>query len=116
MRPMTFARAMAAEKRGGEVVSVADNTPPAINFHRNSNTSNSPHRNRLVVLTAVVATPTPATTPVISMVKRVMKRAGDMFFSGQRSQNNSNKEELRREGEDAARTLRSRIYLHPRGL
>jgi hypothetical protein len=29
-RPMTFARAMAAEKRRGEVVSIADNTPPAI--------------------------------------------------------------------------------------
>jgi hypothetical protein len=82
MRPMTFARAMAAKKRSGEVVSVADNTPPAINFHRNSNTSNCLHRNHLVFPTAVVATPTPATTPVISMVKRVMKRAGYMFFSG----------------------------------
>jgi hypothetical protein len=81
-RPMTYARAMAAEKRGGEVVSIADNTPPAINFLRNSDTSNRPQRNHLVVPTAVVATPTPATAPLISMAKRVMKWAGDMFFSG----------------------------------
>ena len=110
-RPMTYARAMAAKKCGGEVVSIAENTPPAINFLRNSDTSNRPQRNHLVVPTAVVATLTTATAPLISMAKRVMKRAGDMFFSG--PENNSNKEELRGEGEDAARTLRSRIYLHP---
>jgi hypothetical protein len=81
-RPMTFARAMAAKKRRGEVVSIADNTPPAINFLRNSDTSNRVQRNHLVVPTAVAAAPTPAAAPPISMVKRVMKRAGDMFFSG----------------------------------
>ena len=36
-RPMTFARAMAAKKHCGEVGSIADNTPHAINFLRNSN-------------------------------------------------------------------------------
>jgi hypothetical protein len=36
----------------------------------------------LVVPRAVVATPTPAIALLISMAKRVMKRAGDMFFSG----------------------------------
>ena len=79
---MTFARAMAAKKRCGEVGSIADNTPPAINFLHNSNTSNRPQRNHLVVPTAVVATPTPAAALLISMAKRVMKRARDMFFSG----------------------------------
>jgi len=70
------------KKRGGEVVSIAENTPPIINFLRNSDTSNHPQQNHLFVPTAVVATPTPATAPLISMAKRVMKRAGDMFFSG----------------------------------
>jgi len=79
---MTYAGAMSAKKRSGEVVNIADNTPPAINFLRNSDTSNRLQRNHLVVPTAVVATPTPATAPLISMAKRVMKRAGDMFFSG----------------------------------
>ncbi len=81
-RPTTFARAMAAKKRHGEVVSVADNTPPTLNFLRNSDTSNRMQRNPLVVPTAVAAAPTPAATSPISMMKRVMKRAGDMFFSG----------------------------------
>jgi len=81
-RPTTYARAMAVKKCGGEVVSIADNTPPALNFLRNSDTSNCPQRNHLVVPKAVVATLTPATAPLISMAKRVMKRAGDMFFSG----------------------------------
>jgi hypothetical protein len=81
---MTYARAMAAKKRGaGEVVSIADNTPPAMNFlPRNSDTSNHPQRNHLVVPTDVVATLTTAAAPLISMAKRVVKRAGDMFFSG----------------------------------
>ncbi len=81
-RPMTYARAMAAKKLGREVVSIVDNTPPAINFLRNSDTSNRPQRNHLVVPTAVVATPTPSAAPPVSTVKRVMKQAGDMFFSG----------------------------------
>ncbi len=81
-RPTTFARAMAAKKRCGEVVSIADKTPPAIRFLRNSDTSNCVQRNHLVVPTAVAAAPTPAAAPPISMVKRVMKRAGDMFFRG----------------------------------
>jgi len=81
---MTYARAMAAKKRGaGEVVSIADNTPPAMNFlPRNSDTSNHPQWNHLVVPTDVVATLTTAAAPLISMAKRVVKRAGDMFFSG----------------------------------
>jgi hypothetical protein len=79
---MTYARAMAAKKLGREVVSIVDNTPPAINFLQNSDTSNRPQRNHLVVPTAVVATPTPSAAPPVLMVKRVMKRAGDMFFSG----------------------------------
>lgn len=70
------------QKRGREVVSIADNTPPAINFLQNSDMSHRPQRNHLVVPTAVVATLTPAAAPPISMVKRVMKQAGDMFFSG----------------------------------
>ena len=81
-RPMTYAGEMSAEKCSGEVVSIANNTPPAINFIRNSDMSNRQQQNHLVVPVAVVATPTPATAPLISMAKRVMKRAWDMFFSG----------------------------------
>jgi hypothetical protein len=103
---MTFARAMAAKKRSGEVVSIADNTPPAINFLRNSDTSNRPQRNHLVVPRAVVATPTPAIAPLISIAKRVMKRAGDMFFSGPETT------PTKRNCVGRVRTL----YLHPRGI
>jgi hypothetical protein len=95
-RPMTLARAMAAEKhhgktekRRGEVVSIVDHTPPPADFLHNSNTSNHVQRNHLDVPTATAAAaqtsaaalPTSALAP-ISMVKRVMKRAGDVFFNG----------------------------------
>ena len=52
MRLMTFARAMAAKERDGEVVSIADNTPPTMNFLHNSDTQ----WNHLVIPTAVVST------------------------------------------------------------
>ncbi len=95
-RPMNLARAMPAEKhrgeaekRCGEVVSIVDHTPPPANFLCNSNTSNCVQRNRLDVPTAAAAAawtsaavlPTSAPAP-ISMVKRVMKQAGDVFFNG----------------------------------
>ncbi len=95
-RPMTLARAMAAEKRHGEaekrcgdVVSIVDHTPPSADFLRNSNTSNRVQQNRLEVPTAAAAAArtsaavllTSAPAP-ISMVKRGMKRAGDVFFNG----------------------------------
>jgi hypothetical protein len=82
---MTLAQAMAAEKhwdgkvekrQGGEV-SIGNNTPPATDFLRNSNNSNQMNRNRLVALAAAAATVSVAS----SMRKRVMKRAGDIFFS-----------------------------------
>ena len=100
MRPMTLARAMAAEKRcgeaekrHGEVVSIVDHTPPPANFLRNSNMSNRVKRNRLDVPTAAAvaartsaaALQTSAPAP-ISMVKRVMKRAGDVFSTEEHCQ------------------------------
>jgi hypothetical protein len=95
-RPMTLVRAMAAEKcRGeaekhcGEVVSIVDHTPPPANFLCNSNTSNRVQQNCLDIPTAAAAaaqTSTPAfstSAPApISMVKREMTRAGDIFFNG----------------------------------
>jgi hypothetical protein len=78
-----------AEKCQGEVVSIVDHTPPPANFLRNSNTCNRVQGNRLEVPTAAAAAawtsaaalPTSAPAP-ISMVKRVMKRAGGVFFNG----------------------------------
>jgi hypothetical protein len=88
-RPMTLARVVAAKKRRGEVVSIVDSTPSAANFLRNSNTSNCVHQNHLIVppaaaaaaaWTATNALPV-APVPVSTMVKGVMKRAGDIAFS-----------------------------------
>jgi hypothetical protein len=95
-RPMTLARAMAAEKlcgeakkRHGEVVSIVENTPPTADSLHSSNTSNRVQQNHLDVPTATaaaawtsaIAFPTSVLAP-ISMVKRVMKQAGDVFISG----------------------------------
>jgi hypothetical protein len=55
MRLMTFTRAMVAEKRRGEVLSIVDNTPSAADFLRNRNTSNHVQRNCLDVPTAAAA-------------------------------------------------------------
>ncbi len=80
--------------RGGARMS--SNTPPPIDFLLNSNTSNRMHRNGLYTTTAVgpttntapppfvTAPPVAVTNPAapVSMVKRVMKRAGDAFFNG----------------------------------
>ena len=94
---MTLAQAMEEQKRGGGRVSTnTDNhTPPAIDFLRNSNTSNRMHCNGLYT-TAMGPSTTTATPPLVAappavvtnpaapayMVKRVMKRAGDTFFRG----------------------------------
>ena len=74
---------------------MSSNTPPPINFLRNSDTSNRMHRNGLYTtamgpstttapLPLVAAPAVAVTNPAapVSMVKRVMKRAGDTFFSG----------------------------------
>ncbi len=93
---MTLARAMAAEKhcgeaetRCGEVGSIVDHTPPCADFLRNSITSNHVQRNHLEVPAAAAvaaqtsATALPTSIPApISMVKRVMKQAGDVLFNG----------------------------------
>ena len=69
-------------------------TPPAIDFLRNSNTSNHMHCNGLSTTamgSSATAAPPLADAPAaamtnpaapVSIVKRVMKRAGDTFFSG----------------------------------
>jgi hypothetical protein len=87
-RPMTLAKAIVGQKRQGEV-SVVDRTPPAIDFLRNNNSSNCIHCNGLSAMmgsSATTSLPAPAaavTNPAasVSMIKRVMKRAGDTFFS-----------------------------------
>ena len=93
---MTLAQAMEEQKRGGGRggTTTDDHPPPAIDFLRNRNTSNRMHRNGLSAtamgFSATTAPPLAAapaaavTNPAapVSMVKRVMKRAGDTFFSG----------------------------------
>jgi hypothetical protein len=54
-RPMTLAKAIAAQKRQREV-SVVNHTPPAINFLRNSNSSNRIHCNGLCAMMGSSAT------------------------------------------------------------
>ncbi len=80
---MTLARAEVAKKRCGEVVSIVDNTPPTANFLQNSNTSNHVQRNRMDAPTAAAAPTSASALPAapVSMIKRVMKQAGYMFFS-----------------------------------
>ncbi len=90
-RAMTLAAAKAMEHQRGEVRSVivvsASYTPPPIDFLVNSNTSNRMHSNGLSAAmmprsSATAARPPLAAAPVpdVTMVKRVMKRAGDTFF------------------------------------
>jgi hypothetical protein len=93
-KPMTLPQARREMMRGGARMS--SNTPPPIDFLLNSNTSNRMHRNGLYTTTAVgpttntapppfvTAPPVAVTNPAapVSMVKRVMKRAGDAFFNG----------------------------------
>ena len=92
-RAMTLAAAKAMERQRGEVRSVsvvsASYTPPPIDFLVNSNTSNRMHRNGLSAAmmpgsSATAARPPLAAAPApdVTMVKRVMKRAGDTFFGG----------------------------------
>jgi hypothetical protein len=90
-RVMTLPAAKAAMKHQGEVrrVSVvsASYTPPPIDFLVNSNTSSCMHCNGLsaAMMPGSSATATPlavAPAPAVTMVKRVMKRAGDTFFGG----------------------------------
>jgi hypothetical protein len=84
---MTLAKAIAAQKHRGEV-SVVEHTPPGIDFLRNSNSSNRIHRNGLSAMmgsSATTSLPAPAVAMMnpsasVSMIKRVMKRAGDTFF------------------------------------
>jgi hypothetical protein len=86
---MTLPAAKAVMKHRGEVRSVsvvsASYTPPPIDFLVNSNTSNRIHRNRISAAmmpgsSATAAPLAPAPAPAVTMVKRVMKRAGDTFF------------------------------------
>ena len=92
-RAMTLAAAKVMEHQLGEVRSVsvvsASYTPPPIDFLVNSNTSNRMHRNGLSAAmmpgSSATATRPPlaaAPAPDVTMVKRVMKRAGDTFFGG----------------------------------
>ena len=69
-RPMTLAAAKAEMMKRRVSASY---TPPPIDFLVNSNTSNRMHRNGLSAA---------APAPAVTMVKRVMKRAGDTFFGG----------------------------------
>ena len=92
---MTLAQAMEEQKRGGGRVSTTTDhhTPPTIDFLRNSNTSNHMHCNGLSTTamgSSANAAPPLADAPAVavtnpaapvSMVKRVMKRAGEIFFS-----------------------------------
>jgi len=93
-RAMTLAAAKAMDHQRGEVRSVsvvsASYTPP-IDFLVNSNTSNRMHRNGLsaAMMPGSSATATrpplaaaPAPDVTMTMVKRVMKRAGDTIFGG----------------------------------
>ncbi len=93
-RAMTLAAVKAMERQRGEVRSVvsvvsASYTPPPIDFIINSNTSNRMHRNGLSAAmmpgsSATAARPPLAASPApdVTIVKRVMKRAGDNFFCG----------------------------------
>jgi hypothetical protein len=90
-RAMTIPVAKAAMKRRGEVRSVsvvsASYTPPPINFLVDSNTNKCMHCNGLsaamMLGSSATAAPLAADpTPAVTIVKRVMKRAGDTFFDG----------------------------------
>ncbi len=89
-RPMTLAKAIAAQKRRGEV-SVVNHTPPAVNFLHNSNSSNRIHCNGLSAMmgsSATTSLPAPAVAVTnlgasVSMIKRVMKRAVIPFSAKQ---------------------------------
>ena len=67
----------------------ASYTPPPIDFLVNSNTSNRMNRNGLPASwSPATATRPPlsfAPAPAVTMVKRVMKRAGDTFFGKESS-------------------------------
>ena len=90
---MTLAAAKAMEHQRGKVRSVsvvsASYTPPSIDFLVNSNTSNRMHCNGLSAAmmpgsSATTTHPSLAAAPTfdVTMVKKVMKRAGDTFFGG----------------------------------
>ena len=93
---MTLAQAIEEHTRGGGRVSTTTDhhTPPSIDLLRNSNTINRMHCNGLSTTamgSSATAAPPLANAPTaavtnpaapVSMVKRVMKRAGDTFFSG----------------------------------
>ena len=89
-RPMTLAAAKAEMTKSRRAGGITSYTPPPIDFLVNSNTSNRMHRNGLsasvmMPWSSVTATCPPlaaAPAPAVTMVKRVMKRAGDTFFGG----------------------------------
>ena len=89
MRPMILTQAIAAQKHQGEEGSIVNHTPYAINFLCNSNSSNRMHCNGLSAMmgsSVTTSLPAPAaamTNPAasVSMIKRVIKRAGDTIFS-----------------------------------